>query len=282
MKPIAVTQVVKQGKRAKYFGKDCYPDKYAFEPHVVDPNDSELIPEEGENIPRGRVGTMVDLLTRAHLVESAADEIFNVTKEGWDKYKADHKLSDDKVFEESLENVGRALDYEVPVSGLPENFFQAGEWLAEFANIRRSNGRVFTRPEDEPGHINQTTINHVKQMLARAEAFFTAYGEPTQANFHVAAQYDTFFGDGDYLTPKHLIDFKVSMKDPRDTTDYRLQVGIYYALGKEEHQYSEFETIKDLILFNPRTNTAYVADVNNEKAHISEIQEKIAYWEQKN
>ena len=65
-------------------------------------------------------------------------------------------------------------------------------------------------------------------------------------------------GDGDYLTANTLWDFKVSKAKP--TNKHTLQLLMYWIMGQHSEK-TEFRSITQLGIFNPRLNVVYTLDI---------------------
>lgn len=260
MMSFAVTYLTKRKVRTKYFDKDGYPGIASFEMQPPIPIEAERIPLDGENIPPSRVGTMVDLITRAYIVHNR--NAFLPAKNGWEIYKEKYAeklgIKTDRVFTDAVNTVNRAINADLSIDELPNSFFDYIEELAELEDISR--GQRVYKPEIKRN--NQTTIDHIREMLHRVCKFFDAYGMPVQSDYRVVSRGNTIHGDCDYLTKTHLIDFKVSNGDQRKDPSHRLQIALYLVLGKEmERDLGDhtFENINDLILYNPRSGKAAIA-----------------------
>ena len=92
--------------------------------------------------------------------------------------------------------------------------------------------------------------------------FFKKYGPITKDGFTFEGGYTKVIdsGDGDFLTSDTLWDFKVSKKNP--TSIHTLQLLIYYIMGMHSI-HNEFQSIKKLGIFNPRTNCAYLYSISD-------------------
>lgn len=257
---IGITRLVSQKMRSKYFDRIFYPKVQDFEQFPVDEN-CEKLSIDDENIAAQRVGTMVDLLTRAYLLHD--EDTFVNAKKGWSTYLKANPDTKPKLYDLLVDHVMEEIRKETPLDKLSKRFFECAEWLAELEDIYRGGNRVY---HDQLRRIDCTTSDHVREMLRRSQLFFERYGNPTQINFHVASKHGMVVGDGDYLNRDHLIDFKTSVDDPRTRIEYRLQLLLYYYLGYHRKTYPEFATIKGLILFNPRTGIAEVCPVEKIEA----------------
>lgn len=119
---------------------------------------------------------------------------------------------------------------------------------------------------------NQETIQNVRIMVNRAICFLEQFGPKIIDGFTMDGGYADMIcsGDGDFITKDTLWDFKVSNTPPKK--EHTLQLLIYWRMGLHSI-YSEFQRIKYLGIYNPRTNTIY-------KTKVSDIPETlIAYTE---
>ena len=99
-------------------------------------------------------------------------------------------------------------------------------------------------------------------MVNRSIAFLQQCSPITKCGFNMEGGYTTLVssGDGDYLTRDTLIDLKV--KRGRICARDTLQILMYYLMGLHSI-HKEFQSIKKLSLFNPRSNTEYWVNVNS-------------------
>lgn len=132
--------------------------------------------------------------------------------------------------------------------------------------------------------VSRTLMNHIKTMLRRSRNFFDTYGKAAIIDYHsaitkskdlnetLASLYqkpiDSLHvlvkGDGDYLLPNALVDFKVSKSD-KDSVFWKRQLIIYYlGLNRDELKQNNvsYSNLQYLINFNPRYDTIYKTDIN--------------------
>lgn len=104
------------------------------------------------------------------------------------------------------------------------------------------------------------TISNIRNMINRSLNFIEEYGPITKDGFTFEGGYTDIVstGDGDFLTELTLWDFKVSNKLP--TSSHTLQLLMYYLMGIHSI-HKEFQTIKNLGLFNPRLNNVYLLEI---------------------
>lgn len=106
------------------------------------------------------------------------------------------------------------------------------------------------------------TINNIRIMVKRSILFFNKYGPITKDGFTFEGGYTKIIntGDGDFLTFDTLWDFKVCKSKP--TSSHTLQLLIYYIMGTHSI-HSEFNTIRKLGIFNPRSNCVYLQNISS-------------------
>ncbi|UFK69120.1 hypothetical protein [Limosilactobacillus reuteri] len=114
---------------------------------------------------------------------------------------------------------------------------------------------------DIPFRLDRMSFSRIRTMLQRCANFFRKYGAPTHTDYTVTA--NNVFGDGDYLSENYVADFKTYKRSPLDKPYNRRQILLYYAIGKYEQKYPEFQTIRQLIFFNPRTDKVYSINVDD-------------------
>jgi hypothetical protein len=108
-------------------------------------------------------------------------------------------------------------------------------------------------------------------MLQRIKGFFDRYGTPTVTGFTVESSSGAVYGDGDYLSPDYLMDLKIYRTSPLKRLANRIQLELYYVLGKDNGRYKEFQTIKALILFNPREDNTYILGAERITPEMTEL-----------
>lgn len=116
-------------------------------------------------------------------------------------------------------------------------------------------GAEFYNPDTntEPDGV---TISHILTMVERSVSFFREFGPVTLSGFSFPGAFTHLVtsGDGDFLTRDTLWDFKVSVNPP--TKDHTLQLLMYLLLGMASNQ-TEFGSVTNIGVFNPRLNTVY-------------------------
>lgn len=208
-----------------------------------------------ENIPATLVGLAVDYLARV-INGTSSKEAFKVSLLGADiigennnAYKLLKNINGNNTM--SIINACKLVGYDV--------CYRAGPAL--YKNVEN------IMPDEN-------TVNNIKIMLNRMESFFLEYGPMKKQGFSFEGAYTELIsaGDGDFLTNDTLWDFKVSLRKP--TSAHTLQILIYYIMGMKCD--SEFKNIKQIGIFNPRTNTIYlkkIADIPS--STIDAVSEKV-------
>lgn len=113
------------------------------------------------------------------------------------------------------------------------------------------------------------TISNIRVMINRSLNFIDEYGPIVKDGFTFFGGYTRTVttGDGDFLTEDTLWDFKVSKKEP--TSSHTLQLLMYYLLGIHSI-HPEFDSIKNLGIFNPRLNKVYLLEISKISKEIIE------------
>lgn len=112
-------------------------------------------------------------------------------------------------------------------------------------------------------NADKETINNIRCMVQRSLEFIKQYGPITKDGFTFQGGYTNTVssGDGDFLTESTLWDFKVSIK--ASTSAHTLQLLMYYLMGMNSMNRKDFESIKNLGIFNPRLNKVYLYEIND-------------------
>lgn len=231
----SVTQRIKTIKQPR----GGYINPKAFE--VTQLNDGiELF--ENENIHSSIMGLVVDYLTR-YMIGATAKDAFSISLLGSDiikeRKKAENLLEDIKGLDDkSIINACKLSGYDV--------CFRAGI--------------IGYKPVDTI-NPNSETIYNIRTMVNRGIKFFDQYGPITLDGFVFVGGYTDIVssGDGDFLTKDTLWDFKVSKDKPKSA--HTLQLLMYYIMGKRSIN-KEFETVKNIGIFNPRLNVVYSLEIN--------------------
>lgn len=203
--------------------------------------DNEILGEE--NIYSSLTGLVVDYLTRL-MLDVPPEEAFKIS------------LLGASIINKS-ENANRLLK---SIKGLDDNSIYCACQLVGYDVCYRSSPMRYKNVEEIKADAN--TIGNIKIMVKRSILFFNKYGPITKAGFSFDGGYTSVItaGDGDFLTPDTLWDFKVSINEP--TSDQTLQLLIYYIMGNHSI-HPEFKSIKNLGIFNPRINCVYLKKISD-------------------
>lgn len=245
-----------------------YLNKKQFDIHVI-ATDDQL--NEVENIHASLVGLAVDYLTR-FMMGVPPKEAFRISLEGamrlnmFVNNKTDKKQ---RVFENALTLLGG-------IKGLDSDSVINACKLVGYDVCLRA-GILGYKPVEDINPDNNT-IENIIIMVNRSLSFWNQYGPIIMEGFNFEGGYTDIVssGDGDYLTDDTLWDFKVSKHEP--TSKQTLQLLMYYIMGCHSI-HSEFETIEQLGIFNPRKNKIYLAKISSIDPEIIETvsQEIIGY-----
>lgn len=202
---------------------------------------SDLNPTE--NVNAGLVGMTIDYMTR---VMSGSD-----TRRAF------------KVAHAGAEKIGELDLYDSLLSkvhGMDDESIRSAIRLSGFDVCYRA-GVEFYRPvmDIDP---DAETIENVRSMVTRSLAFFDVYGPIVLDGPTFVGGYTGYVssGDADFTTSDTIWDFKVSKQ--KINNKQTLQVLMYWRLGLHSIHAPEFEEIKNLGLYNPRTNIVYLLPTN--------------------
>lgn len=160
----------------------------------------------------------------------------------------------------------------IAVFDINENAVRAACRLATY-DVGKRAGVQFYNPVSSLLEPDVATVLNIQRMVLRSVRFFVEHGPITSNGFVFADPQKYLMGDrggytelvasgeGDFLTPDTLWDFKVSKAKP--SQDHTLQLLMYFVMGKESGL-PEFETLTHVGIFNPRLGTAHrlaVSDV---------------------
>lgn len=231
----SVTQRIKQITQPR--GSYLKPSEFEKEEFI----DNEILKEE--NIHSSLVGLAVDYLTRL-MLDTLPEEAFKISLLGasiiGEERKAYNLLKSIKGIDNlSIYYACKLVGYDVCFRAGPMGYKEVDEIEAD-----------------------TNTINNIKIMVKRSILFFNRYGPITKDGFTFEGGYTKIIdtGDGDFLTSDTLWDFKVSKNKP--TSSHTLQLLIYYIMGTHSI-HSEFNSIKKLGIFNPRTNCVYLQNISS-------------------
>ena len=215
---------------------------------LVRPRDFEVIKFEDnkvlleENLYGGTVATVVDYMTR-FIIEGSVEKAFEISIKGA------------KVVNQQ----GKATRLIDQIKGIDDTSIKAACKLVGYDVCYRQGGYHFKGVDALVPDEN--TINNIKVMIERSQAFIDKYGPIVKYGFTFKGGYTDIVttGDGDFLTKDTLWDFKVSKQSP--TTAHTLQLLMYYLMGKRS-VYREFDNITKIGIFNPRLNAVYIMDTD--------------------
>lgn len=219
-----------------------------------------------ENISPSLVGLVVDYMSRFLLSESAEDKLdaFKIPLLG-------SKIIGDKI---------RALSLFKSIKGSDDKSIISAVKLVGYDVIYRA-GVQFYKPVTDI-NPSKETIKNIKIMIDRSLVFIKEYGPITKHGFTFEKKGYTSIvdkGDGDFLTESVLWDFKVSKYEPRKEST--LQILMYYLMGKRSI-HTEFQSIEQLGLFNPRLNKVYLIKVSDiPKETILEVEQSVIGFKSK-
>ena len=216
-----------------------------------------------ENIHSSIVGLAVDYLTR-FIMGTSLEKAFKISLMGSiiindskHAYKLLHNIKG--LDNKSIYNACKLVGYDV--------CFRVGPMAYKDVKTIQADG---------------TTIDNIRIMVDRSIKFFEKYGPIIKDGFTFEGGYTKIIdsGDGDFLTKDTLWDFKVSSSAPK--SQHTLQLLIYYIMGKNSI-HSEFDTIKNLGIFNPRLNCVFlkkIAEIPNET--IEAVSKEVIGYDSKN
>lgn len=205
-----------------------------------------------ENIHGSVVGMVVDYLTRFAMGDELldafriswkgaviAERIFK--KEGTVKRARQLLEGIETIDEKAVVNATKLVTYDV--------------WLRNPMNALFVKGEDETNPDAE-------TIQNIIIMIERSIKFWESEGPIVKEGFTFEPNGYTETvrsGDGDYLTADTLWDFKVRRSKP--TNKDTLQLLMYWIMGQHSGQ-TIYRNIKNVGIYNPRFNEAYLLEVS--------------------
>ena len=225
---------------------------------------SEMVYEDGEvleeeNVHASIIGMTVDYLTR-YVMGTSKKDAFEIPIRGYfframllgkSVIKNDQKK---KIDISSLLNGINGLDDTSIISACKAVTYDV--WLRKPSDAILVKGAEETNPDSN-------TIHNIRVMVKRSVSFWEKNGPIIASGFTFedngySETVDS--GDGDYLTPDTLWDFKVSKSKPK--SKHTLQVLMYWIMGLHSGK-PEFKNVKKLGFYNPRLNTVYLLDTNS-------------------
>lgn len=211
-----------------------------------------------ENITANYVGLAVDYLTRFYVTKNI-EEAFDISMLGA------------KILREEY---GMESEYQKCL-GLLEKIQQGDVFsavqLVAYDEVYRAG--IIDIPKLE---ADKLTIENIKIMVNRGVRFLKHCGKEIKSGLDFEGGYTDVVvnGDCDYLTENALIDFKVIRGEM--TTNYSLQILMYYLMGLRSEHKKDFEKVKWLSLFNPRKNIVYFVNVKKiSESVIEEVSRKV-------
>lgn len=226
----SVTQRIKQVKQPR--GGYIKPSSL-----TVTTLDNSLL-NPNETVSPQLVGLVVDYLTR-FMTGSPVEEVFRVSLMG----------------AERIDESEKALNLLHGITGLDNISISNAVQLSNYDNCYRTGVSMYA-PLSPSSLPDSNTAENIRIMVTRSINFLEKYGPKVLDGFTFEGGYtDTIAtGDGDFLTPDTLWDFKVSKNKP--TSQHTLQILVYWQMGLRSI-HPEFKNISYLGIFNPRLNTVY-------------------------
>lgn len=246
------------------YAKDCsikLPKTLQADKILMHSDKQGYLSPDDEGIDSSLMGTMIDYLTRLVVF---------------------HKLDAfDFLGRSDLNDECKELFRNATITKLTKTQIKTVYQLCQREHEYRSGHYIEVDPDFK---ISGTLINHIKTMLRRSRNFFNKFGKAAIIDYHsaitkskdpneaLASLYqkpiDSLHvlvkGDGDYLLPNALVDFKVSKSD-KDSVFWKRQLIIYYlGLNRDELKQNNvsYSNLQYLINFNPRYDTIYKTDIN--------------------
>lgn len=238
--------------------------------HEISFNDNITLGEE--NLHASIMGIVIDYLTRL-MTGTSVEDAFKISITGYQKrvmLLGKGIIRKDKLKKIDIETLLKQI------KGLDDKSITAAcKACAYDVWLRNPMGAAMAKGADEIAP-DKTTIENIKIMVNRSITFWEKYGPVTvnEFTFETAGYTETVdSGDGDYLTEDTMWDFKVSKSKP--TNKHTLQLLMYWIMGQHSGK-KEFKNIKQLGIFNPRLNKAYVLDMSSVSAEIiKEVETKV-------
>ena len=211
-----------------------------------------------ENISANYVGLAVDYLTRFYVTKNV-EEAFDISMLGAKILREEYGMETE--YQNCLELLEKIQQGDV---------FSAVQLVA-YDEVYRAG--IIDIPKLE---ADKFTIENIKIMVNRGVRFLKNCGKEIKSGLDFEGGYTDVVvnGDCDYLTENALIDFKVIRGEM--TTNYSLQILMYYLMGLRSENKKYFEQVKWLALFNPRKNIVYFVNVKKiSESVIEEVSKKV-------
>ena len=193
--------------------------------------------KSNENISPALIGLAVDYLTR-FMLEKDVIKAFKISLMGAKR----------------VQETSKAGSLLLSIRGLDDISIISAIKMVGYDVAARGNPMAYSSVDlIEP---DSDTIENVRIMVNRSLSFFEKVGPILKFGYTFEGGYTKVIGsgDGDFMTKDTLWDFKVSKNEP--TKEQTFQLLIYYIMGLHS-QYPEYEEIKYLGIYNPRSNKLY-------------------------
>ena len=211
-----------------------------------------------ENITANYVGLAVDYLTRFYVTKNI-EEAFDISMLGAKILHEEYGM--DEEYQHCLELLEKIRQGDI---------FSAVQLVA-YDEVYRAG--IIDIPELQ---ADKFTIENIKIMVNRGVRFLKNCSSEIKSGLNFEGGYTEIVvnGDCDYLTENALIDFKVIRGEI--TTNYTLQIFMYYLMGLRSENKKDFEKVKWLALFNTRKNVVYYVNVKNiSDSVVEEVSKKV-------
>ena len=246
---VSVTQRIKNIKqpRGGYINRKSFTE--------INIEDHELL-NSTENIGAQLIGLVVDYMTR-YLNGTDKKEAFIISLRG----------------AAEVGELNYALELLENIVGPNDGSLAAACQLVGYDVIVRAGKHAYRAVVDIEPDI--PTIENIRIMIMRSLKFIEEYGPVVKDGFTFEGGYthQITSGDGDLLTESTLWDIKVikSHLFPK----YTLQLLIYYLMGMHSI-HDEFDSIRNLGIYNPRFNTVYLLKLSDiPQAIIDEVETEV-------
>lgn len=220
---------------------------------------------QAETLPPHAMGLMVEMMTRVLVLSK--DKPFDrmVADCLQNAYTGAQVLELEGLFDEQLDLLELILEKQQQGKFDRDLYMKLVNVFAVLGAFEQAyRGSQFKFPY---GLVDWPTAKHLNIMVHRAAEFFNRFGQPTTIDFAVESADGCLYGDGDFLSPSSVIDFKTYSTDPTQSVANRRQMVLYYVLGHfvEPVDYSEFKTVKQLVMFNPRSDRTFIWRVDERR-----------------
>lgn len=189
-----------------------------------------------ESLPAYRIGMVVDYMTKV-MSGTPKEKVFRIAmkqaKASGYSFSAQKTLSHIKGLDDtSIRSAAELCAYEAKAYG-------------DIKKIR-----------SDKSYVSDETVCNIRKMVYRSLGMLKKYGGCIFSGFTFEGGYTKkiAYGEGDFLTPDTLWDFK-TYKSPLNSQN-TLQILIYWRLGMHS-RYKTYQKMRYIGLYNPRTNTSY-------------------------